>query len=196
MIFLWNNRELPILLSRRWFVVWLKRIIHLPRLINILATRQFLIFNGLRIGKLSIIPMDSVIGPKKNLCVGTNTFISKGVNLSLHGRIQIGSYVAINQGACLLTASHRLNDPHWTQFSKDIFIGDHVWIATNAIILPGVTIGDGAVIGAGAVISKDVPAYAVAVGNPAENRLNKQCKNLVYDPTAFVAAYEAWLGKP
>ncbi len=52
-------------------------------------------------------------------------------------------------------------------YSERTLIGHDVWIGAHAIILPGVTIGTGAVIGAGAVVSKDVPAYAVVVGNPA-----------------------------
>ena len=46
-------------------------------------------------------------------------------------------------------------------------IGHDVWLGNSAIILPGVSIGDGAVIGAYSVVTRDVPAYAVAVGNPA-----------------------------
>ena len=42
-----------------------------------------------------------------------------------------------------------------------------VWIAANAVVLGGVTIGDGAVIGAGSVVTKDIPDDCVAVGNPA-----------------------------
>lgn len=49
---------------------------------------------------------------------------------------------------------------------KPIIIGNDVFIGANVTILDGVTIGDGAVIGAGAVVSKDIPAYAVAVGCP------------------------------
>lgn len=49
----------------------------------------------------------------------------------------------------------------------DIVVGNDVWIGREAKILPGVTIGDGAIIGAYAVVAKDVPAYCVAVGNPA-----------------------------
>jgi chloramphenicol O-acetyltransferase type B len=49
----------------------------------------------------------------------------------------------------------------------DVSIGNDVWIGSGAMIMSGVTIGDGAVVGAGAVVSKDVPAYAVVVGNPA-----------------------------
>jgi acetyltransferase-like isoleucine patch superfamily enzyme len=52
-------------------------------------------------------------------------------------------------------------------YSRRTIIGHDVWIGSQAIILPGVTIGTGAIIGAGAVVAKDIPAYAVAVGNPA-----------------------------
>ena len=51
--------------------------------------------------------------------------------------------------------------------SHHVSIGHDVWIGHGAIVLPGRNIGDGAVIGAGAVVTKDVPAYAIAVGNPA-----------------------------
>ncbi|WP_309503819.1 MULTISPECIES: CatB-related O-acetyltransferase [Sphingomonas] len=51
----------------------------------------------------------------------------------------------------------------------DVVIGNDVWIGRGAMIMSGVTIGDGAVIGAGSVIARDVPAYTIAVGNPARN---------------------------
>jgi len=46
-------------------------------------------------------------------------------------------------------------------------IGSDVWIGANCTILGGVQIGDGAVVGAGSIVNKDIPAYAIAVGNPA-----------------------------
>ena len=45
---------------------------------------------------------------------------------------------------------------------------DNVWIATGAILLPGVTIGEGAVVASGAVVTKDVPSWTVVAGNPAK----------------------------
>lgn len=48
-----------------------------------------------------------------------------------------------------------------------VVIGNDVWIGANVIILGNITIGDGAVIGAGSVVTKDVPSYAIVVGNPA-----------------------------
>nr|WP_277949180.1 CatB-related O-acetyltransferase [Aeromonas dhakensis] len=61
--------------------------------------------------------------------------------------------------------------------NQKITIGNDVWIGANAIILPGVTIGDGAVVGAGAVVTRDVPDYAIVVGVPAKvirQRFNKE----------------------
>lgn len=51
---------------------------------------------------------------------------------------------------------------------KKTLIGNDVWIGRSAIILPGVSVGNGAVIGAGSVVTKNIPAYAIAAGNPAK----------------------------
>lgn len=52
--------------------------------------------------------------------------------------------------------------------ARQTIIGNDTWIGHGAIIMPEVTIGDGAVIGSGAIVTKDIPAYAVAVGAPAQ----------------------------
>lgn len=52
--------------------------------------------------------------------------------------------------------------------SKPIHIGNDVWIGASAIILDGITIGDGAIIGAGSIVTKNIPPYGIAVGNPAK----------------------------
>lgn len=50
----------------------------------------------------------------------------------------------------------------------EVYIGNNVWIGRNVCVMPGVSIGDGAVIGANSVVTKDVPAFSIAVGAPAK----------------------------
>ena len=64
----------------------------------------------------------------------------------------------------------------------DVTIGNDVWIANDVIILSGVTIGDGAVIAAGAVVTKDVPAYEVFGGVPADFLKYRDCAHNVKPP--------------
>lgn len=75
----------------------------------------------------------------------------------------------IGPNVTLTTAGHPI-DPairqQVAQFNIPITVGDNVWIGANVVVLPGVTIGENSVIGAGSVVTKDVPANAVAVGNP------------------------------
>ena len=52
------------------------------------------------------------------------------------------------------------------EYGKEVRIGDNVWIGGNTVICPGVTIGDCCVIGAGSVVTKDIPSWTIAAGNP------------------------------
>ncbi|MBE9127550.1 acyltransferase [Coleofasciculus sp. LEGE 07092] len=85
-----------------------------------------------------------------------------------HYPIRTGSDVSIGPEAAILTLGH---DPQSSVFSNkggDVTIGDRVWIAYRAIILPGVTLGEGAVVGAGSVVTKDVEPYTIVAGVPAK----------------------------
>jgi len=99
--------------------------------------------------------------------------------------LHIGKYCSIARGVTIhLGSEHR---PDWATtypfniywpdgrhikghpLSKgDVVIGNDVWVATEALILSGVTIGDGAIIGARAVVSRDVAPYTIVAGNPAK----------------------------
>ena len=52
--------------------------------------------------------------------------------------------------------------------AEDILVQEHAWVCANTTILQGVTIGKYSVVGAGSVVTKDIPPYSVAVGNPAK----------------------------
>lgn len=55
-------------------------------------------------------------------------------------------------------------------YRGDTRVGHDVWIGTQAVIMPGVTIGHGAIVGSYSIVTKDVPPYAIVAGNPAEVR--------------------------
>lgn len=77
-------------------------------------------------------------------------------------RIQIGKNSIIGYNSTILTHEYLIEEYRL----GDVHIGDHVMIGANTTILPGVTIGDHAVIGAGSVVTKDIPPYTFAAGNP------------------------------
>lgn len=106
------------------------------------------------------------------------------MHITAINRITIGNDVLTGRWVTITDNSHGDTDYSTLQMrpvsrpliSKGpVLIGNNVWIGDKVTILPGVTIGEGAVIAANAVVTKDIPAYSVAVGNPA--RVIKQHKN-------------------
>lgn len=195
LIYLFKHRTRPPILSKAWLKVWAKRVINASGLISILYRRAVLSFRGVRLGVLSIVGRLDLNGPCNRLSLGERSFIASHVHLVLHDEIIIGKRVVINDGVRLLTASHDIRHPNWVAFKKKIVIHDYAWIATGAIILPGVTIGKGAVVGAGAVVARDVEAFTVVAGNPAKI-VSQRVPQLDYSPVDLCAPYEAWLGNP
>jgi len=114
--------------------------------------------------------------------VGKRSFIGEG-HISCAASIEIGDDVMIAWGTAIfdhashaVRFSHRANDVvNWVKGNKDwsvvevapVRIGNKAWVGYGCTLLPGVTIGEGAIIGAGAVVTKDVPPWSIAVGNPA-----------------------------
>lgn len=120
-----------------------------------------------------------VIRPPFHVDYGYNITICEGVFLN-YGcvildvcAVNIGAKTQIGPGVQILTADHP-RDPavraQMLEFGRPIVIGANVWIGGGALLLPGVTIGDDAIIGAGSVVTRDVPAGATVVGNPARVR--------------------------
>lgn len=105
-----------------------------------------------------------------NVSIGNNCSFGGKVQLQAYDKIEIGDNCMFAYGAVLVTATHDLNiyPMNLSFIKKPISIGSNVWVGTNALILPGVTVGDNAVIGAGAVVTKDVDKNSVVAGVPAK----------------------------
>ncbi|KQL36093.1 MULTISPECIES: CatB-related O-acetyltransferase [Bacillaceae] len=96
-------------------------------------------------------------------------------------KLIIGNYVCIASGVIILMGGNHNHHSEWitvypfmeqieTSYEPkgDTIIENDAWIGMNAMIMPGVTIGEGAIVAAGSVVSKDVPPYTIVGGNPAK----------------------------
>ena len=106
------------------------------------------------------------------LKIGENTFIGPYTCIYAHGNISIGKNVLIAMQTTIVSSNHTMgnrNDNIRDLPDKlmPVSICDNVWIGAGCRILGGITIGEGAVVGAGSVVTKDIPPFGIAVGNPA-----------------------------
>ncbi|MBX3395775.1 MAG: acyltransferase [Phycisphaerae bacterium] len=104
--------------------------------------------------------------------IGDNSGIGYECFLEATGPIRIGSWVRMGPRVSFFTTNHQFGRrdvliKHQGYSVGTIEVGDDAWLGANVTILSNVKIGRGAVIGAGSVVTKDIPEYAIAVGNPA-----------------------------
>jgi acetyltransferase-like isoleucine patch superfamily enzyme len=112
---------------------------------------------------------------RPTLEVGDRTGISNRCRFTVGKRISIGNDCMIAAGVWIFDSSGHSTDPASRLADlpppadevRPVSIGDNVWIGTNSIIFPGVTIGEGSVVSAGSVVLSDVPANTIVAGNPA-----------------------------
>lgn len=102
--------------------------------------------------------------------IGDQTII--GLGNTIIGPVTIGNEVMLAQNIVVSALNHGYEDPNISprrqkETCKPILISDDVWIGANSVITAGVTLGKHCIIGAGSVVTKDVPPFSVAVGNPA-----------------------------
>jgi virginiamycin A acetyltransferase len=121
--------------------------------------------------------------------IGKYVAIGKGTNIngkcfidsSKDSKVTIGKYCAIAHNFRIRNRNHNVNYPNIQDKLQnrhgfedlsitkgEIVIGNACWIGDNVIILPGVKVGNGVVIGAASVVTKEIPDYAIAAGNPAK----------------------------
>lgn len=120
----------------------------------------------------------SVYGDSINdsIIIGNNCYIGYNFTVlaSSKSKIIIGNNVLIASSVIITNENHGIDPTNKINYmdqeltSNDVYIGDGCWIGEKVCILPGVQIGKKCIIGAGAVVTKSIPEYSIAVGNPAK----------------------------
>lgn len=103
--------------------------------------------------------------------VGKNFFANYNCTIIDVAKVKIGDNCQMAPNVAIYTAGHPVHPASRNsayEYGKEIVIGDNVWIGGNTVICPGVTIGNNVVIGAGSVVTKDIPDWCIAVGNPCK----------------------------
>lgn len=105
----------------------------------------------------------------KNIEVGKHFFANYNCTILDVVKVIIGDNCLMAPNVAIYTAGHPIHPVSrnsFYEYGKEITIGDNVWLGGNTVICPGVHIGDNVVIGAGSVVTKDIPDWSFAAGNP------------------------------
>lgn len=133
-------------------------------------------WHELLVERLAIVGDGALIRPPFHCDYGFNIHLGEGVFINFNCvildvvHVRIGARTQIGPGVQILAADHPRDAAMRAtglEFGRPVHIGRNVWIGGGALVLPGVTIGDDALVGAGSVVTRDVPAGATVVGNPA-----------------------------
>ena len=113
-------------------------------------------------------------GPGAQIVIGEGTFLNLDVMVSASDRVEIGAHCMLANGCLVTDSAHRYDEPDvpvpWQGFTSKgpTVIGDNCWLGANVVVTSGVTIGERCVIGANSVVTRDVPAFSIAAGSPAQ----------------------------
>ena len=103
--------------------------------------------------------------------VGKNFFANYNCTLLDVAKIKIGDNCQMAPNVAIYTAGHPIHPVSRNsayEYGKEVTIGDNVWLGGNTVVCPGVHIGSNVVIGAGSVVTKDIPDWSIAAGNPCK----------------------------
>lgn len=143
--------------------------------INCLSQKGIVFGDKVTVGSFAIIRPTNLYGgePGVGLRIGNNSNIGPYSYIGCSGYIDIGDNVMISPRVSIYSENHNFDDADVPMIDQGVTrsfvkIEDDCWIAANALILAGVTVGRGAVVAAGSVVTKDVPPNCVVAGNPAK----------------------------
>lgn len=127
--------------------------------------------------------------------VGKNFFANYNCTIIDVAKVKIGNNCQFAPNVSIYTAGHPIHPVSRNslyEYGISVTIGDNVWIGGNTVILPGVHIGSNTVIGAGSVVTKDIPDWVVAAGNPCRvvKQITEEDKKYYYKDREFDD--EAW----
>lgn len=122
--------------------------------------------------------------------VGKNFFANYNCTIIDVAKVKIGDNCQMAPNVAIYTAGHPLHPVSRNsmyEYGISVTIGDNVWIGGNTVIMPGVHIGSNTVIGAGSVVTKDIPDWVVAVGNPCRviKQITEDDKKYYYKDREF-----------
>lgn len=145
--------------------VWMQKI-EIPRHFSAIQ-----IETGCALDRGVILLCSGDLKPRSKIYIGASTYINRNTFLDASESLTIGQQCAIGPNCYISDHDHdsSMNLPPLEQplISKPTAIGDRVWLGANVTVLKGVNIGNDAVVGAGSVVTKNIPAGAIAIGNPA-----------------------------
>ena len=130
-----------------------------------------------------------------NIEVGKNFFANYNCTILDVAKVTIGDNCQMAPNVAIYTAGHPVHPQTRNtayEYGISVTIGDNVWIGGNTVICPGVHIGSNTVIGAGSVVTKDIPDWCIAAGNPCRviRTITEEDKKLYYKDREFDE--EAW----
>jgi putative colanic acid biosynthesis acetyltransferase WcaF len=156
-----------------WGVVWLLLYRTSPRPFH--GWRGFLLrCFGAQIARSAKPYPSATIWAPWNLEMGESSTLGDHVDCYSVAKIRIGAHASVSQRAFLCTATRDIEDPEKPLMTAPIVIADHAWVAAEAYLGPGVTVGEGAVVAARAVAVRDVPPWTIVAGNPARVTRNRR----------------------